>query len=203
MSDATSLLLRWNSGEQAARDALMLKLYDELNGIAARHLARERHNLELQPNALVHEAYLKLIDMNRVAWNDRAHFMAMAARVMRQILIDQARKRNAAKRDGGFQVTLTGIGQDTAEQRTDLLMLHAAIEKLVEIDPERARLVELRFFGGLTFDEAAEVVGRSPRTLKRQWAVARGWLYRELTRDPPAPGPAHKAGAGDPVDDGV
>ncbi len=185
MSDATNLLLRWNSGEHDARDALMSQLYGPLNSIASRYLANETHAAVLQPGELVHEAYLRLIDLNRVNWINRAHFMAMAGRVMRQILVDEARKRNTAKRDGGIQVTLTGISQGDNAERTDLVMLNAALEKLAAVDAERARLVELRFFGGLTIDEAAEVVGCSPRTLKRQWEVARGWLYRELTRSPP------------------
>ncbi len=179
MGNATSLLLRWNEGDPAVREALIEHVYDELNAIAARHLTNERHKLELQPNALVHEAYLRLIDMDRVAWQDRAHFLAIAARVMRQILTDQARRRNAAKRDGGLRVTLTSIGK-LEDDDTDVLMLHAALEKLADIDPDRAQLVELRFFGGLTIDEAAEVLGKSPRTVKRHWEVARGWLFREM-----------------------
>lgn len=186
MSDATNLLLRWNSGEQEARDALVKQLYGQLNTIAARHLANESRRSELQPSELVHEAYLRLIDLHRVAWVNRAHFLAMAAGIMRQILIDQARKRNALKRDGGVQVTLTGLGRIQNAQRTDLMMMNTAIEKLADVDAKLANLVELRYFGGLTIDETAEVIGCSPRTLKRQWEIARGWLYRELTRSPPA-----------------
>ena len=186
MSDATSLLLRWNEGDPVVREQLIEHVYEELTGIAARHLSHERNKLELQPNALVHDAYLRLIDMDRVQWRDRAHFLAIAARVMRQILTDHARRRNAAKRDGGVRVTLSMIARSDKDDNTDVLMLHAALEKLAEIDPERARLVELRFFGGLTIDEAAEVLGRSPRTIKRHWEVARGWLYREMR--PPAEG---------------
>ena len=111
LSEATALLLKWNDGDPAVREKLINHVYDELTGIAARHLSQERHKLELQPNALVHEAYLRLIDMDRVSWQDRAHFLAMAARLMRQILTDHARKRNAAKRDGGVRVTLSAVGQ--------------------------------------------------------------------------------------------
>lgn len=179
MGDATSLLLQWNSGDGEAREGLLNHVYDELTVIASRHLAKEYDQVELQPTALVHEAYLRLIDMDRVDWQDRAHFLAIAARIMRQILIDHARRRNAAKRDGGLRVTMSGVPQ-VNDQNTEVLMLHAALEKLADVDPERAQLVELRFFGGLTIDEAAAVLGQSARTLKRQWQVARGWLYREL-----------------------
>lgn len=185
MSDATNLLLRWNKGESDARSTLMDQLYDELSAIAAVHLANESNNLQLQPNELVHEAYLRLIDMSRVSWADLAHFKAMAGLVMRQVLIDHARKRKAAKRDGGVQVTLTGIGQSNDAPRTDVMMLNAAIEKLRHVDKERAQLVEMLFFGGLTIDEAAAVVGCSPRTLKRRWTVVRGWLYKELGHGQP------------------
>jgi len=109
LSDVTKLLLQWNSGDQNARESLIEEIYSELNSIAARHLANERQVVELQPNSLVHEAYLRLIDMNRVQWQNRAHFLAIAAKVMREILVDKARKRNAAKRDGGIQVTLSGV----------------------------------------------------------------------------------------------
>ena len=182
LADVTNLLLSWNSGDEKARADLIEAIYAELTVIARRHLAKERHRLDLHPNSLVHEAYLKLIDMNRVEWRNRAHFLAMAARVMREILIDEARQRNAAKRDGGIQVTLSGVMPPHFDPATDALMLHDALEKLAEIDEDRARLVELRFFGGLTIEETAEVMNISPATVKRSWDVARGWLYRELGR---------------------
>lgn len=182
MGDATSLLVKWNSGDAKAREALLNRLYDQLTAIAGHHLSGERDLTELQPASLVHEAYMRLIDMNRIDWQDRAHFLSLAGRVMRQILIDHARRRRAAKRDGGMRMTLSGLGDTDQDQATDVLMLHAALDKLAEVDPERARIVELRFFGGLTIDEAAVVVGRSPRTVKRQWEVARGWLYREMSQ---------------------
>ena len=180
MADVTGLLLQWNEGDQSARATLIEHIYAELNTIAARHLAYERHSVELQPNSLVHEAYLRLIDLNRVQWQNRAHFMAMSARIMREILVDKARQRNAAKRSGGRQVTLTGLPLADDDTPTDALMIHAALEQLAEVDPDRARLVELRFFGGLTIDETAEVMGSSPATVKRSWEVARGWLYRAI-----------------------
>ncbi len=180
MSDVTELLLKWNSGDESARASLIDSIYTELNAIAARHLANERHVVELQPNSLVHEAYLKLIDMNRVQWQNRSHFLAIAAKVMREILVDKARQRQASKRDGGRRVTLSGISLALDEPTTDALMIHQALERLAEIDADRARLVELRFFGGLTIEEAAEVLEVSPATVKRNWDVARGWLYRAL-----------------------
>lgn len=180
MSDVTELLLRWNSGDELARASLIEHIYSELTTIAARHLANERHEVELQPNSLVHEAYLKLIDMNRIDWQGRAHFLAIAAKVMRDILVDKARQRNAAKRDGGQRITLTGIPVAMDNPPTDALMIHNALEQLAEIDPDRARLVELRFFGGLTIEETAVVMKSSPATVKRNWDIARGWLYRAL-----------------------
>lgn len=180
MSDVTQLLLRWNSGDDEARAALIDHVYAELNHIATRHLSREGVAHDLQPNALVHECYLRLVDLDRVAWQGRAHFLAMAARLMRQILVDEARRRNAVKRDGGVQVTLSGIAPEASQPTTNALALHEALNRLEEADPERARLVELRYFGGLTIEETAEVMGTSPATVKRSWEVARGWLYREL-----------------------
>ncbi len=183
MSDVTKLLLQWNSGDHNARESLIEEIYAELNSIAARHLANERQVVELQPNSLVHEAYLRLIDMNRVQWQNRAHFLAIAAKVMREILVDKARKRNAAKRDGGIQVTLSGVYAAADAPTTNALALHEALERLAEADPDRARLVELRFFGGLTIEECAEILEVSPATIKRSWEVARGWLYRAMQKD--------------------
>lgn len=180
MSDVTQLLQQWNAGDEAARAALIEKIYAELTTIAARHLTNERHVVELQPHSLVHEAYMRLVGMDRVKWQNRTHFLAMAARIMREILVDEARRRKAVKRDGGSRLTLTGIGLSQNDPPTDALMIHEALERLAEVDPDRARLVELRFFGGLTIEETAEVLGISPATVKRSWEVARGWLYRAL-----------------------
>lgn len=182
MSDITELLLQWNSGDEEARAALVESLYSELTSIAARFTAGEGNLPDLQPTALVHEAYLRLVDMDRVAWRNRAHFLAMAATVMRQIIVDEARKRDSAKRDGGMQVTLSGIFPTLQEPSTDALMLHEALERLAEVDADRARLVELRYFGGMTIEETAEVLGISPATVKRNWEVARGWLYRAMKK---------------------
>ena len=182
MPDVTELLLQWNSGDDLARSSLMEKLYEELRSIAKSRLSRERHAVELQPSALVNEAYLKLIDLDRIEWHNRAHFLAMSSKLMRDILIDHARRRNASKRDGGQQVTLSGLASDVGDQSTNVLALHEALERLAKIDEDRARLVELRFFGGLTIEEAAKVLDVSPATVKRSWDVARGWLFKEMNR---------------------
>lgn len=159
----------------------MNEVYSELRTIASRRLANE-HAGDLQPSALVNEAYLRLIDMNRIQWQNRAHFLAMSAKIMRDILIDEARKRNAAKRDGGVQVTLSGLSVANDDLKTNALMIHELLERLAEIDPDRARLVELRFFGGLTIEETAEVLAVSSATVKRSWDVSRGWLYKEINK---------------------
>lgn len=181
-ADVTELLLQWSSGDEVARAELMQEVYSELRNIAARHLVGERNPGVLQPSALVNEAYLRLIDMNRIEWQNRAHFLAMASRIMREILVDESRKRNAAKRDGGVQVTLSGVLAVVDSPTTNSLMIHEALQRLAEADPDRAWLVELRFFGGLTIDECAEVLGVSPATVKRSWEVARGWLYRAINK---------------------
>lgn len=182
MGDVTELLLQWNRGDEQARSSLMNSLYAELTKIAASFLSGERRDVDLQPHALVHEAYLKLVDMNRVDWQGRAHFLAMAARLMRQILVDESRKRNASKREGGVQITLSDLAAADGQSTTDMLMLNEALEKLARVDPQRAQLVELRYFGGLTNEATAEVMGQSVATIKRSWEVARGWLFREMNR---------------------
>ena len=187
MAEVTELLLRWNSGDEDARASLIDAIYDELRKIAARHLSGERHVVELQPDALVNEAYIRLIDINRIDWQNRAHFFAVAARVMREILVDHARKRRAAKRDGGVQVTLSNLSSDNSDPATDTLLLHEALERLAAADPERAQLVELRFFGGMTIEETAEVMGVSTATVKRNWTVARGWLFHAINEEPGDP----------------
>ena len=185
MSEVTELLLQWNTGDHAVRDALVEAIYAELNIVASRQLRGERLG-DLQPNALVHEAYCRLIDLNRIDFQGRAHFLAVAARIMREILIDKARKRNASKRDGGVQVTLSSALVGDGRPSTDVLTLHDALERLAEADPQRAHIVELRFFGGLTIEETAEVIGLSPATVKRSWTVARGWLYHAMNAEPGA-----------------
>ena len=180
-ADVTALLQRWSDGDEQAQAPLLEEIYAELALIATRLLSKERHVLELQPENLISEAYLKLTNIDRINWTNRTHFFAMSARVMREILIDEARKRKASKRDGGLRITMyEGIAAHAAPI-TDVLVLHEALERLAEVDPDRAYLVELRFFGGLTNEETAEVMNISVATVKRHWEVARGWLYRAIT----------------------
>jgi RNA polymerase sigma-70 factor, ECF subfamily len=162
-------------------DRLMPEAYQELRRLAAAYLRRERPGQTLQPTALVHEAYLRLAKDKPGRWQNRAHFCAIAAHSMRQILIERARARGALKRGGAQpRVTLNEALVAGGEQSFDLLELDVALEKLAALDPEQARLVELRFFGGLTVEETAEAMSISPATVKRHWAIARAWLAREL-----------------------
>ncbi len=179
-SDVTGLLVAWSNGEEAAGTPLMDAVYRELRRLARGYLLRERRDHSLPATALVHEAYLKLVDQRRVRWQNRAHFFAVAAHVMRRLLVDHARARGATKRGSGVTVPLHDIDVPVASGSPDLLALDAALEKLTAIDPRQGRLVELRFFGGLTVDEAAGVLGIAAITVKRDWALARTWLYREL-----------------------
>ncbi len=182
--DVTQLLLGWSVGDRSAGEALMAAVYDELHRQAARAMARETPEHTLQATALVSEAYLRLIDQRRVQWRNRAHFFGVAAQLMRRILVDHARTRQAAKRGGGVrQLTLgdgVSAGEMPDESGVDVLALHHVLERLAAIDPNQARIVELRYFGGLTIEDTAEAMGVSPATIKREWAVARAWLRREL-----------------------
>ena len=175
----TALLLAWTEGDEGARTRLIDAVYDELRRLARAYLRRERPDHSLAPTALVHEAYLKLVDQRRVQWQNRAHFFAIAAHLMRRILVDHARARSAAKR-GGSRVALEDVELATPPVDVDLLALDAALEKLAALDARQSRLVELRFFAGLTVDEAAAAIDVAPITVKRDWALARGWLFREL-----------------------
>ena len=176
----TQLLLAWSDGHAAAGDALMEAVYGELRKMARGYLRHERAGHSLPPTALVHEAYLKLVDQQRVHWQNRAHFFAIAARVMRRILVDHARGRASAKRGGATTFTLLDVDAKVSPPGIDILALDVALEKLAGIDPRQSRLVELRFFGGLTVDEAAAALSIAPITVKRDWAMARTWLYREI-----------------------
>ena len=168
-------------------DALLPIVYEELRRLAASYLRRERPGQTLQPTALVHEAYLRLMKDRPERWQNRAHFCAIAAHSMRQILIERARARNAQKRWGDkARVTLDEALVRGGEQSVDLLALDSALERLAALDPEQARIVELRFFGGLTVEETAEQLDVSPATVKRHWTVARAWLARELESRPDA-----------------
>ena len=181
MSEVTQLLREWSGGRQEARDELLGLVYEPLRLIAGRHLNREREGHTLQPTALVHELYLKLVDQRSVAWNDRAHFFAVAAQVMRRILVDHARRKKSDKRGGGMIPLTIGAALDlAAAENFDVVALDVALENLEKIFPQQARIVELRFYAGLTIDEAASVLGVSPATISREWTMARAWLRREM-----------------------
>ena len=179
----THILKEWSAGDQRALDRLTPLVYEELRHQAARYLRRERPDHTLQATALIHEAYLRLIDAKDVNWQSRAHFFAIAANLMRRILVEHARRRDADKR-GGSQVR---VQFDEAlavadETDVDLLAIDEALDRLAAIDPQQARVVELRFFSGLSVEETAAALGVSPKTVKRDWSVARAWLRREIGR---------------------
>jgi len=177
----TQLLLAWSSGDRAALEELIPVVYPELRRIAARYLRRERVEHTLQPTALVHEAYVKLVDQERARWQNRAQFFGVAAQLMRRILVDHAREHAAEKRGGGVRpVTLVDAMAASPDRGIDVLALDEALARLTALYPEQGRLVELRYFGGLTIEETGEVLGLSPATVKRQWAVARAWLLANL-----------------------
>lgn len=177
----TQLLAEWRHGDRAALDKLMPLVYDELRRIAHRYMKRERPGQTLQTTALVNEAYLRLVDSKEIDWQNRAHFFAIAAQIMRHLLVDRARARRYAKRgSGGHQVTLDETAVISPERDSELLDLDEALNKLAAIDARKSRLVELRYFGGLSVEETAEVLGVSEITVKREWSKTKAWLYREL-----------------------
>ena len=179
--DVTQLLRDWRQGNRAAFDQLIPLVYDELRRLAKRHLQRQSPGHTLQTTSLVHEAYLRLIDQQNIEWQNRAHFFAVAARAMRFLLVDHARARQYAKRGGGArQVTLDEVAVVSPERNDDLLALDEALSRLAALDPRKSQIVELRYFGGLSAEEAAEALGVSEITVKREWLKARAWLYREL-----------------------
>lgn len=185
-SEITELLAAWAAGDPRAADRLLPAVYDELRRQAARAMRRESDVSTLQPTALVHEAYLRLVDQ-RAPWHNRAQFFGVAAQAMRRVLVDHARARHAAKRGGGApRITLGDAAAEqpgpTDDSAADVLALHDALTRLAAMDPDQARLVELRYFAGLTIEETAAALGSSPATVKREWAVARAWLHRELSR---------------------
>jgi RNA polymerase sigma factor (TIGR02999 family) len=185
-SDVTALLRAWSEGDQAALDRLLPAVYEELHRQAERYMRSQPAGHTLQTTALVHEAYLRLVSRDGPEWNGRAHFFGVAAKAMRSILVDHARARRSAKRGGDArQVTLAGI-EDSAGRADDLdvLDLDEALARLTELDARKGSLVELRYFGGLSIEEAAAALGVSPATAKREWRLARAWLQRELSRDP-------------------
>ena len=180
--DVTALLARWSRGDSDALDALMPIIYAECRRIAARQLALERRDHSLDPTALVHELYLRLVDQRRASWENRAQFFGVAARLMRRVLVDHARARHAEKRGGDAVFVSLDAAADTPDdsQVADVLAIDEALERLAAHDPEQVQIVELRYFAGLTVEETARVVGRSSRTVKREWRLAKAWLYQEL-----------------------
>jgi RNA polymerase sigma factor (TIGR02999 family) len=179
----TILLAEASNGNQGALDRLIPIVYHELHAIAERCLRGERSNHTLQPTALVNEAYVRLIDQRRVTWKNRAHFFGVAASLMRRILVDHARANRAKKRAGGLaRVTLNEGNVPAGERTVDLVLLDDALQELARKDPKLARLVELKFFTGLTTKETASVLGVSTATVEREWGAARAWLFREMSR---------------------
>lgn len=178
--DVTGLLRQWSGGNQQALGKLLPIIYAELRQVAHKYLYHEHQEQTLQTTALVHEAYLKLIDQRSVSWQNRAHFFAIAAQAMRRILIDNARKRSAAKREG-LKISLDDVAIISTERAEHLLALDEALQRLEQMDPQQSKIVELRYFGGLTIEETAEAMDLSPATVKREWAMARAWLYSSLS----------------------
>lgn len=179
--DVTGLLAAWNKGSLEARDQLIEVVYLELRRRAAAHIRRERSDLTLQPTALVHEAYLRLAGQNRAQWRNRTQFLAIASEIMRRILVDRARGRKAAKRSGRWaRVTLVEAAGYGTPRDVDLLDLNAALDELAVLAPRKARVAELRFFGGLSLEEIGDVLNTSVPTTRRDWLAARAWLFRRL-----------------------
>jgi RNA polymerase sigma factor (TIGR02999 family) len=177
----TQILRDWSGGDQKALDELFTVVYRELRRMAGAYMRRERPNHTLQPTALINEAYLKLVDESAITWQNRAHFFAVAAQIMRRVLVDYARKHAADKRGGGKQKLTLDEGVASGEERNlDLIKLDEALIRLKEIDEEKSQIVELRFFGGLSIEETAESLGIAPATVKRKWQASRLWLRREL-----------------------
>jgi RNA polymerase sigma factor (TIGR02999 family) len=182
----SELLVRWRGGDQAALDALLPLVYDELRRLASHYLKAERPDHTLQSTALVHEAYLRFAAQKSLQLQDRAHFFDIAAHLMREILVDHARGRRAAKRDFGYKITLDESVAASREQNLDVLALDEALNQLMRRDPQQGRIVEMRFFGGLSIEETSQVLGISPATVKRDWVLARAWLHREMEGARPA-----------------
>lgn len=181
--EITRLLRDWHNGDRAALDQLMPLVYDELRRLARRYMRRQTPNHTLQTTALINEAYLRMVDLPEIDWQSRAHFFAVAAQAMRYLLLEHARSRRYAKRGGGVQhVTLDETAVVNPERSTDLLALDDALRALATLDPRRAQVVELRYFGGLSVEETAEVLKVSPITVMRDWRFAKSWLLRELSQ---------------------
>ena len=179
--EVTRILRAWGNGDQQALDKLIPVVYSELRRLAGRYLRRERPDHTLQATALVHEAYLRLVDQRRVSWQNRAHFFGVAAQLMRRILVDHARRRLAAKRGGPvLRIRFEPGDVDSEDRLEDVVAVDAALDQLAAMDPRQGRVVELRFFSGLTIEETAAVLGVSAATVKREWSIAKAWLSREV-----------------------
>lgn len=184
--DVTQLLAAWSTGDQAVREQLIAVVYEELHRLAHGYMKRESPGHTLQTSALVNEAFVKLVDQN-VKWQNRAHFFGIAAQMMRRILVDHARSRKYAKRGGGApQLELEEALTVSAERSAEVIAVHEALEEFAKIDARKSQVVELRFFGGLSIEETAHVVGVSPGTVMRDWTMAKAWLYRELSPATPS-----------------
>ena len=178
----TQLLVAWGGGDRAALDELMPLVYEELRRLAHQYMSRERPDHTMQTSALVNEAYLRLVDQKNTHWQDRAHFFGIAARLMRQVLVDYARQRRYAKRGGDARRVPLDEAMIVSEERAaDVVALDEALNSLAEIDPRQSQIVELRFFGGLSIEETAEVLAVSPGTVMRDWTLAKAWLRRAVT----------------------
>ena len=181
--DVSALLGEWSRGDRSALSQVLPLVYAELRRVAARQLRSERANHTLQPTALVHEVFIRLVDQRHVDWQNRAHFFGVAANVMRRILVDHARRRSAGKRGDGVRLSLDEARDVAASNEMPILALDQALDRLKVMDPDLARIVELRAFGGLTIEEAAHVLRVSPSTAKRDWRTAKAWLNRELRQE--------------------
>jgi len=180
--EITLMLRQWGSGDREGSDKLMAAIYTELHRLAARRMRRESPGNTLQTTAVVHETYLRLIDQRQRDWKNRAHFFAIAAQLMRRVLIDHARNRRAAKRGDGLKISLDQVELAGEKNNLDVLAVDEALQKLAAVDPQQARIVELRFFGGLSVEETAQAAKISPATVKRDWSMAKAWLHREISR---------------------
>jgi RNA polymerase sigma factor (TIGR02999 family) len=182
--NVTQLLLGWGNGDKQALDQLLPVVYDELRRQAARYLRRERVGHTLQTTALIHEAYIRLVDQKKVRWQNRAHFFGIAAQLMRRILVDHARTKKRAKRGGSdVRVSLAESTLMAKSRDLDVIALDQALDRLAQVDEQQAKVVELRFFSGLSVEETAEVLQISTATVKREWSMAKAWLHREITDD--------------------
>lgn len=184
--EITQWLVQWRNGDRAALDQLMSLVYEELHQLADRYMRGERPDHTLQATALVHEAYLRLVELENIQWQDRAHFFAIAARMMRRVLVDYARHRRARNREAGEStLPLDDVATLAQAQEPALLALDEALNSLEAIDPRKCQIVEFKFFGGLTTEESAEVLGVSPTTVEREWRLARAWLFHEMKSNGP------------------